>query len=143
MADDYCEDLENWFRTNSAISIYIGYGADSQVYYSVADEDATLPHVLFEEVGGDSEEHLQGSAGLCMATIQVSAYDETAKKSGKLAELIRKQLKAHHGLMGSTFVTEVSCSGHRSIGSERDVAKGQDHKYFTMRVFDIWHSETT
>lgn len=140
---EFSDDLENYFRTTTEITLSIGYGAEARVFPDVPSQGAALPFIVLEETGGDSEEHLTGGAGLVRSVWAVSVYGETRSKANKLAERIKELLRPFNGVMGGSFVTEISCSNHRQAGTDLNAVSANHHRYWTLRIFDIWHNETT
>lgn len=140
---DFCDDFENWVRTRTRITDLIGEGSACRVYPDVPNQGVRLPFLVYAETGGESDEHLTGGSGMCRAAVMVWAYGETRREANTLAEIFKEEIRPWEGSLGGTHVTEVSCSSHREFGVDQPQDNKAQPRYWTSRVFDIWHQETT
>lgn len=140
---DFCEHFENWIRSRFNLTTQIGEDAKCRVYPDVPNQGIPMPFLVYAETGGESAEHLGGGAGLCRAVLQVWAYGATRKAANRLAELFKDEIRPWRGSMGGTHVSEVSCSTHRDFGVDQPQDNQPLPRYWTRRIFDIWHQETT
>lgn len=128
-------------RSKPAISVLVGEGVNARIYPDIMNQIATLPAIVYEENGGESVEHLAGGAGVCHAVVHVYAYGRTRREANVLAEVIKDELRPYRGAIGNHFVNGITATRHRESGVDASQDKGDSHRYWTRRVYDIWHTE--
>lgn len=139
---DFCDELENKVRSLSAVTDLIGASAACRFFPDVPNQAAVLPFMVYAESGGDSEEHLQNSAGMCRTVLQVWAFGSTRRQANKVAETFRRAIKPEKDKKwGELYVTEISCSTHRMCDVDLPQDNQDQKRYWTRRTFDIWHEE--
>lgn len=140
---DFIDSLQTWFRSRPRITDLVGANAAARIYPDVPKQGMALPFLVYDESGGESVEHLTNGAGLVRGMLNVWAFGETRRKANELAEIVKEELRPFKGAMFGANVAEVSCSQYRDSGVEQSLVNADDRRYWTRRVFDIWHQETT
>lgn len=140
---DFVDSFETWLRSRPRITDLVGENAAARIYPDVPKQGIQLPFVVYDETGGESDEHLTGGSGIVRAMLNVWTFGDTRRKANELAEIIKEDLRPFRGMMFGTNVNEVSCSSHRSSGVDLPQDGSDAKRYWTRRVFDIWHTETT
>lgn len=143
---DFCTDFETGLKSDSATTALIGSGTAARLYPDEEKQGAALPHAVYAEVGGESVGHLRGRGGLCLAVIGVYAYGATRLAANELAETIKvflcpKDLPSRR-TFGNTHISSITCASHRVCGVDRPQDNSDTRKYWTYRVYDIWHQES-
>ncbi len=140
---DFCDDLENWFRSRTRITDLVGEGAACRVFPDALKQGCSLPAIHYNEAGGDSIEHLGGGAGFARTVLHVYSYGATRRAANQLAEIVKEEMRPYRGMMGSRFVSGVNCSSHRDTGIDQPQDNSDAKRYWTRRIYDVWHTETT
>ncbi len=140
---DFADEFITWVKTKSSITSLIGTGSSCRCYPDQLKQGVTLPAMVFYEGGGESEQYTAGMAGICRAVLHTLSYGATRTAANNLDEAIRIALSGQTMTMGSTFVTEVFCSAHRDTGTDGTDDASDAYRYWTHRVYDIWHVEAT
>lgn len=142
---DFQQDLMSYLQAQPGIAALVGYATLSRIYPQKARQGAALPHIVLSEAGGESPELLvgRGGAGIVQSTWHVYAVADNQAGANALAEEIRISVQGFRGLMGSTYVNEVSCSTHRDSGDDTPVDGSDASKYWVRRIYDIWHEQRT
>lgn len=138
---DFTEDFESWLRGRAPIADLVGASANARIFPDVLRQAAAMPAIVYQEVGGESVVHLTTQAGLCRAVFHLYCFGSTRSQANELAEVVKAELIPFKGRMGSHTISEITASQHRDC----DVDLAQDGssaaRYWTRRIFDIWHSE--
>ena len=140
---DFVDSLESWFRSRPRITDLVGANNAARIYPDVPKQGMPLPFLVYDESGGESIEHLTNGAGLVRGMVNVWAFGETRRKANELAEIVKEELRPYKGAMFGSLVAEVSCAQHRDSGVDLPQDNSDTKRYWTRRVFDIWHGETT
>ena len=142
---DFCDELKTRLKAASAVTALVGAGANARIFHDVLRQGCTLPAVVLYEGGGESYRHLMGFGGVVRSVWHVISYGATRAAANELAETIRtKALNSNfRGLFGSTFVNGVNCSLHRNAGYDAAQDGAETPRYWSERVYDIFHVEDT
>lgn len=120
----------------SPVSALIG----ARVYPSVMPENRTLPNdlaVTYEQTGLVDDDHLQGPAGLAIATMQIQCFGRTYAAVRELANEVDTVLRGYRG----------TSSGVEIHGIERDnliELTDLDGDRIERRIvidYSVWHTE--
>lgn len=143
---EFIDELVTYLKSSTRITDRVGSGAAARIYPEKAKQGAALPYLIIQEAGGENPEILSGYGGCGMVQsswhIYACAASQTAASS--LAEHVRlAPMQGFRGLMGSTYVSEVSCAQHRDSGEDAPVDGSDASRYWSRRVYDIWHEQPT
>lgn len=140
---DFADEFITWVKTQSTVTSLIGSGTACRCYPDQLKQNVSLPALVFYEAGGDTEQTLTGAAGMCRTVFHTYCYGATRTAANNLDEQLRLVLEGKTMTMGSTFVTEVYCSAYRDTGTDGTDDASDIYRYWTHRVYDIWHVEAT
>jgi hypothetical protein len=142
---DFCDELKTRLKAVSGVTALVGSGTSARIFHDLLRQGCTLPAVVIYEGGGESYQHLGGISGMVRSVWHVIAYGATRATANALAETIRtKALNSNYrGLFGSTFVNGINCSSHRQAGYDPAQDGTETPRYWTERVYDIFHVEDT
>lgn len=138
---DFSDEFKTRLKSVSDVTALVGTGTSARVYSDVRREGCDYPCIVYYESGGTSVEHLGGCSGLVRCVMHVLTYGLTRASANNLAEVIRTKAMnpTFKGNFGATYVTQLSASRHRNYGFEPSTDGG--YRYWTERVYDIWHAE--
>ena len=88
--------LRTYLLTKSAITDLVG----TRVYPSVLPQNADLPAIVYDVMGGSPDDVLTGSSGSYRALIDVECISTNHIDSNDLAEQIRLVTQGYFGAMG-------------------------------------------
>lgn len=140
---DFADEFITWIKTKSAITSLIGAGNACRCYWDQLKQGVSMPALVVYEAGGDTEQTLSGVAGICRTVLHTYCYGATRTAANNLDEQLRLALSGQTMTMGTTFVTEVYCSAYRDTGTDGTDDASDVYRYWTHRVYDIWHAEAT
>lgn len=144
MADFY-DELLSYLKSKAAITSLVGSTSSSRIFPDDPKQGAALPFVILDEVGGDQPEILEGTGGpgIVRSVWHVYAMGATRTAANALSEVIRVNMQGYRGLMGLTYVNEVSLSTHRENGVDEPQDSSDAKRYWSRRIYDIWHEQPT
>lgn len=99
--------LRTYLLTSSDITGLV----DVRIYPSVLPQNAELPAIVYDVMGGDPNDVLTGSSGSYRAVVDVECISNSHISSNDLAEQVRLLTQGYSGAMG----TEV-CNACRLTG---------------------------
>ena len=135
-------DLKTYLKTKTAVTDLIGSGTAARIYQDTGKQGVALPYVLFEQLSGESEEHLGGISGIAENLFEVSCYAATQSGAYALSEAVRlAPLQTYRGVMGASYVRVIADSA--SAGHDPPVKGGNQRRYFERRYYRIIHDEAT
>ncbi len=142
---DFCEELKTRLKAVADVTALVGSGSNARVYNDMLRQGCSLPAVVMYEGGGESFQHLTGISGMVRSVWHVITYGATRSTANTLAETIRLKAlnSSFRGLFGSTFVNGINCSSHRMVGIDEARDGSETPRYWTERVYDIYHAEGT
>lgn len=140
---DFSDEFVTYVKSVSALTTLLGSGSACRVYPDQLKQGCSMPALVFSESGGESVDHFTGSAGLCRTVLHTWAYGATRRAANELDETLRVAIGNQSKTMGSTLCTEVHVSSHRDTGTEGTDDATDAYRYFTHRVYDVWHVEAT
>lgn len=140
---DFADEFITWIKTQTAITALIGSGTACRCYPDQLKQGVSMPALVFWESGGETVQLLSGMAGMCRTIMHTYSYGATRTAANNLDDKVRLALEGKTMTMGSTFVTEVYCSSFRDTGTDGTDDGSDAYRYWTHRVYDIWHTETT
>lgn len=77
-------------------------GADPRIYEDIAPVGAQVPYVVWQELGGQSNNHLDNSpANFDDVQFQVMVYDSYVGRAYQVRDLVRKVLESHCYILNS------------------------------------------
>lgn len=141
---DFSTDFENQLRSLSRITDLIGSGNECRLYPDVPRQGITLPFLVYAEVGGESEEYLNGNgaAGLARAVVHLWAFGATRQSANELSEIARIELLAQQDKRwNSSYITEIRVLSHRYYGVDSPLDRQYAPRYWVRRPYDIWLTE--
>jgi hypothetical protein len=139
---DIAEELKTYLKTKVAITSKIGSGVAARIYTDLAKQNVELAFIVFEIFEGSSAECLNEIAGICSNRIQIDAYGATSDDAWELAESIRlAPLQMYRGMMGDTFVNNVSSEPGYRRGYDQATKGGNQRRYWISRDFTFTYEE--
>lgn len=99
--------LRTYFLTKSAITALVG----TRIYPSVLPQNADLPAIVYDVMGGSPDDVLTGSSGSYRAVMDVECISENHITSNDIAEQIRLVTQGYFGAMG-----DEQCNACRLMG---------------------------
>lgn len=93
--------IRTYLLAQSAITTIVG---SSGAFVGRANQGASLPYIVIEQIGGKKEQHSSGVSGLERADVAIGAWSTTDVKAGVLADAISTALAAKQVTMGSALV---------------------------------------
>ena len=142
MFDASSGDLVTFLKTQTGITALVGATTSARIYPVYAKQNATLPHLVYVQNGGESHRHLGGGSGIRRTVLQVFAYAATQAGADALAEQVRLALANHRGAMGDSTVNDCQQAAAPLTGWDQPQDSSDAAKYWTMLVFDLFHNET-
>ena len=99
--------LRTYLLTKTAITDLVG----TRVYPSVLPQNAEVPAIVYDVMGGSPDDVLSGSSGSYRAVVDVECISENHITSNDIAEQIRLVTQGYFGAMGSE-----QCNACRLLG---------------------------
>ena len=143
---DFQEELLAYLKSRSAITDLVGVGNAARIYPDRMEQGVEMPYLVIVESGGENPEILSGTggAGLVQSSWQIYSVAKNRKGANDLSEVVRlAPMQGFKGYMGTTFVNEVACPQHRDSDVDDPVEGSSAYRYWTRRVYDIWHTQAT
>jgi len=94
----------DFLQADAGLTAVIG----DNIFYQVADAEASFPYVTTRAITIPHSHHLGGSDGLALNSIfEFSCFGEQGSDAQDASEAIRQAIDGFRGLMGSIFVRSI------------------------------------
>lgn len=133
--------LITYWKSKAAITSIVGTGSACRIWPDEAKQGVSEPYVVFEVVGGVSEQHLAGVSGVRGSVVHVYSYAATRAGADALSEAIRTSTANYRGLMSGVFVNWVEASDAPDGGIDRTQDGSNTQRYWTRLILRIAHAE--
>lgn len=90
--------LRAFLLADSAVSAAVG---GSRIYPGKMPQGQTSPSLVYSEISGVGDHHMQGPSGLARPRIQITAWAQTADLANDLYLKVKERLDGYQGVMGS------------------------------------------
>ena len=108
----------------------------TRIYPNLASEDAVMPYLVYQQIGGSRLHSNAGALGSCDGGWQITCYDSTYLGVRALADAVRQALDGHTN----------ATLGHCFLVSETDIPNLSDNdeliSFGKALDFDIFGYET-
>lgn len=128
--------LRAYLLANGAVSALVG---GSRIYPSKLPQGVTATSLVFNEISGAGDHHMQGASGLAQVRMQLGAWAQTADAAHALFLAVKEALDGYRGPMGSGDF-EVQVQGV-FIDSWRDVDDTAANLRGKLADYLIWYAE--
>ena len=125
------EALKTRLEGHAGLAALVG----TRIYPVRRPQNATLPAVTYQKVGGLSEQTHGGASGLAASRFQFDVWAATYSSASAVAEQIRVALIGFRGTVDGVEIGGVLHRGDRDLP---DPLTGMFHRSID---FAIWHSE--
>lgn len=116
----------------------------TRIYQDRAPTSATLPYIVYWQVGNSHSHHLGGDSGLGNPLFQIDCWDNARSGARTLFEALREEMDTFRGTMGTgndaTTVRSTECTGDLDVMVERPGEQGG--LFGVTSTWEFWLYET-
>ena len=134
-------DIGKAIRTRLAADAAVAADVGTRIFPRAMPQDATLPAIVYQLISSNSDDALDGAAGIATALVQVDVYADTHLAANNTAEDVRASLHGFTGTMGDETVSALQLA-NKIEGYQVPNDGGDDGVYRVTLDWSITHTES-
>ncbi len=132
-------DFITYLKAQSAITALVGSGTSARIYPDIVKQGAQRPCIVIKKVASHEEMGLTGGLGLFQTVFEVLSVGASRDSADTLGDTVT-DIEGGNVTMGSTSVTEITIDGDRASGADYAVDGSDQHDYWDLTRYSIWHT---
>lgn len=108
-------DIRGGLRTYLLADAPVAALVGTRVYPVKLPQGVTAASLVYNEISGQGDHHMEGASGLVTARMQIGAWATTADAAHGLFLAVKEAIDGYQGLMGSVYVQGVFIDSWRDI----------------------------
>lgn len=103
--------LRTFLLADAAVAALVG----TRIYPIKLPQGITAASIVYQEISGIGDHHMQGPSGLSRVRMQIGAWAQSADAAHALFLAVKEAIDGYQGLMGSVYVQGVFIDSWRDI----------------------------
>lgn len=122
--------LRAFLAADAAIAALVVSGGTTRIYPIKMPQGITATSIVYNEVSGQGDHHMEGSSGLVQVRMQIAAWAQTADAAHALFLAIKARLDGYRGLMDTVDVQGCFIDSWRDLDDTVANLRGKVADYF-------------
>jgi hypothetical protein len=135
-------DLKLYLSNVASLTPLIGTGDEARVFHNRSRQSRVPPFLVLEQDFGEVAPILNGDSGLVQTTFVIFHYAKTRDEADELADLVRIAWNTFAGLLGGTYIVEVSMPQYMSTRTIRPQDGSEGFLFEARQLYDTWFHVT-
>lgn len=122
--------LRSFLSADAAIAALVVSGGTTRIYPIKMPQGVTATGIVYNEVSGQGDHHMEGTSGLVQIRMQIAAWAQTADAAHALFLAIKERIDGYSGLMGEVYVQGCFIDSWRDLDDTVANLRGKIADYF-------------
>lgn len=122
--------LRAFLAADAAIAALVVSGGTTRIYPIKMPQGVTATSIVYNEVSGQGDHHMEGASGLVQVRMQIAAWAQTADAAHALFLAIKERIDGYRGLMDTVDVQGCFIDSWRDLDDTVANLRGKVADYF-------------
>lgn len=122
--------LRSFLAADATIAGLVVTGSTTRIYPVKMPQGVTATSIVYNEISGQGDHHMEGSSGLVRVRMQIGAWATTADAAHALFLAIKGRIDGYRGLMGAVDVQGCFIDSWRDLEDTENKMFGKVADYF-------------
>lgn len=118
--------LRTFLQADAAVAALVG----TRVYPVKLPQGVKDASLVYNEISGQSDHHMEGPSGLVTVRMQIAAWAQSADAAHALFLAVKEAIDGYRGMMGSVEVQGVFIDSWRDLDDTTANLRGKVADYF-------------